>query len=81
MSRKKRVSLTLEQKLHIIRTVEEGDLPKAQIARQFDVHRTAIAKIIKQKDAVIKASTWRSSKGRKTLKYVSSGISFLQSFS
>lgn len=75
MDRKKRVSLTLEQKLKIVQKVEKSEVSKARIARQFNIHRTTIAKILKQKDDILKAATWRSAKGRKTSRYVASGIS------
>jgi predicted transcriptional regulator len=71
--KRKLKTLTLEEKVHLIRTVEEGQLKKNDIAENFGIPPSTLSTIIRSKDKVLSAHEKRlftaSCKKMKTAKH------------
>lgn len=73
MSRKKRVCLTIAQKLKILNRFETSKLNKQQIANEFGIHRSSVSKLLKEKEKLLKVSVTMSRKTKNSAKYASEG--------
>ena len=71
--KKKRNSLSLRDKVKILRNLEDKGMTKTDIANKYNIHRTTVRKIEKNANSILRAASNRSCRRKNNFKYVSSG--------
>jgi transposase-like protein len=65
----KRARKTIEQKVEILKAVENGGSSHEAIAKTFGISRTAVTKMVKERASIMSQFQSKSMKKRKVLKY------------